>query len=159
MLRSSTIYLSVLIALAFAPPAVAWPDATYSDIFGNAMDILPPPLRQLLEDLDSSLDPACTTTSVAGSVQRAVEEFLSPNGSLTLASSAMRGAGCAIATLNDRGMESLVASQQQNFAPVFCGWHSVIEAGSLPDYLRLRNEERELLLNRFGRNSVNVTLR
>ncbi len=153
MLRSSTICLSILILLALAQPAVAWPDAAYSDIFSNATDMLPLPLKQLLEDIEFSLAPSCTTTPVERAVRQAIEEFSSPNGSLTRAISAMRDAGCAIAALNDPGMDRLVASQQQNFALVFYGWHPVIEAGNLPDYLRVRNEERERLLSRFGRSS------
>ena len=153
MLRSSIIYLSILMLLAFAQPAEAWPEAAYSEIFSNAADILPPSLKQLLEEIEASLNPSCTTTPVEGAVRQAIQEFSSPDGSLPRAISAMKNAGCAIAALNDPGMDALVESQQANFALVFYGWHPVIEAGNLPEYLRVRNEERERLLSRFGRSS------
>ncbi len=153
MLRSSIICVSILALLAFAQPAVAWPDAAYSEIFNNAAGVLPPPLKQLLEDIGFSPNPSCATTRVEGAVEQAIQEFSSPNGSLPRAISAMKDAGCAIAALNDPGMNALVESQQQNFALVFYGWHPVIEAGNLGEYLRVRNEERQRLLNRFGRSS------
>ena len=153
MLRLSIICMSILMLPALAQPALAWPEAAYSEIFSNATRILPLPLKQLLEDMESTLNPSCTTTEVDGAVRQAIREFSSPNGSLVAAVRAMKDAGCAVAAMNDPGMDALVASQQQNFALVFYGWHPLIEAGNLPEYLRVRNEEQLRLLNRFGRSS------
>ena len=138
---------------ALAQPAMAWPETAYSSIFDNAARILPPQLRQLMEDKESSLQASCSTGGVELAVEQAIGEFSSPNGSLTRALGAMKDAGCAVAAMNDPGMDRLVESQQQNFAVVFYGWHPVIEEGNLPEYLRIREEERRQLLNRLGRSS------
>ena len=119
MLRLSIIGVSILMLLAFAQPAIAWPEAAYSEIFSNATRILPPPLKRLLEEFGPAFNPSCTTSLVEHAVREAIQEFSSPNGSLPRAIGAMKDAGCAIAAMNDPGMDALVESQQQNFALVF----------------------------------------
>jgi hypothetical protein len=110
-----------MMMLVFAQLAVAWPDTAYSEIFSNTADVIPLPLKQLLKDFESSRNPSCTTTRVEGAVRQAIQEFSSPNSSLSRAINAMKDPGCAIAALNDPGMNALVESQQQNFALVVYG--------------------------------------
>ena len=153
MLRLSIIHLSVLMVLASAQPARAWPETAYPEIFDNAIRVLPPPLRQLLEDMESSLHQSCLPTRTEQAAAQAIEQLRSPNGSLERAVTAMKDAGCAIAAMNDPRMDVLVESEQKNFAVVFYGWHPVIEDGNLAEYLRIREEEHQRLLDRFGRTS------
>ncbi len=153
MVRLLVLCMSILLPLAVAQPARAWPEGAYSEIFNQARGVLPLPLKQLLEDVDTEFNPSCASDRVEEAAAEAIQEFSRPDGSLQRAIGAMKDAGCAIAAMNDPGMDGLVASQQQNFALVFYGWHPLIEAGDLPGYLRIRNEETEQLLNRFGRSS------
>ncbi len=153
MLRLSIIYLSGVIVLASAQPARAWPETAYPEIFDNAIRVLPTPLRQLLEDMESSLHQACSPTRTDQAVAQAIEELRSPDGNLERAVTAMKDAGCAIAAMNDPNMDVLVESERKNFAVVFYGWHPIIECGDLPEYLRIREEEHQRLLDRFGRSS------
>ncbi len=153
MLRLSIICLSVLMVLASAQPARAWPETAYPQIFDNAIRVLPPPLRRLLEDMESSLHQSCLPTRTEQAAAQAIEQLRSPNGSLERAVTAMKDAGCAIAAMNDPKMDVLVESERKNFAVVFYGWHPVIEDGNLPEYLRIREEEHQRLLDRFGRTS------
>ena len=153
MLRLSIICLSGLLVLASAQPAGAWPETAYSEIFANATRVLPPALRQLLEDMESSLHQSCLPAQTDQAAAQTIEELRSPNGNLARAVTAMKDAGCAVAAMNDPKMDRLVESERENFAVVFYGWHPIIADGNLTEYLRIREAEHQRLLDRFGRSS------
>lgn len=141
--------LAALALLLIAAPAGAWPTATYPKIFADARQTLPPPLRQLLVDLEGVLFEDCASVSVIEATDTAIARFTDPSVDLASSVAAMRDAGCAVASLNDPDLDALVASYSSRFSVVFYGWHPAIRDRDLEGYLEARRDEVEELESRF----------
>jgi hypothetical protein len=143
--------LVVLVALAGAAPA--WPPPIYTEIFRDARGTLPAPLQQLLRDMEPLLTRTCDAAALDEAASRAIAHFSDDGGDLAAAVEAMREAGCAAARLNDPGLDALVAAQQSRFPVVFYGWHTSIRDRDLAGYLKIRQAEVAELAARLGRTS------
>lgn len=143
--------LAVLMALP--PTARAWPSVAYPAIFADAVQTLPPPLRELLEDMKPVLARPCTTMALDQAASLAISRFTEENGDLAGAVAALRDAGCAAAALNDPSLDALVETHRTRFTVVFYGWHPAIQALDLPAYLEFRRGEVDTLKARFARTS------
>jgi len=131
----------------------AWPASAYPKIFQNALHPLPKTLGLLLKEYESVLMEPCQKQTVEAASQAAIEQLTRTDRNPRLAVAAIRDAGCAAALLNDPKLDSLVDANAGKFSVVFYGYHERILAGDLPGFLRLRNQERQQLLNRLNRSS------
>ncbi len=143
----------ILCTLWLALPATSegWPSSHYREIFLNAHRVLPPPLRQLLVDMDAVFEQPCEPKVLEQSVDRAIAEFSNRYGSLQRAGEALRDAGCAAAAMNDPRMDRLVQSHGGKFPVVFYGYHPFVRDGNLAGYLAIRREAQQRLAGRLER--------
>ena len=138
-----------LLWLALPTPSEGWPSSQYREIFLNAHKVLPPPLRQLLIDMDAVFEQPCEPSVLEQSVDRAIAEFSKRDGNLQRAVEALRDAGCAAAAMNDPRMDSLVQSHGRKFSVVFYGYHPSVRDGNLAGYLAIRHEAQNRLAGRL----------
>lgn len=146
---SQLLFLSILLVPASLG---AWPSTTLNKILHDAQRPLPKTLSSLLRDFDSVMRQPCRQTSIEEATARAVEQ-LKNKGNLSSVVAAIRDAGCAAAILNDPQMDSFVASQADKMSIVFYGYHDLIRAGNLADFIKARREERDRLFARLRRSS------
>lgn len=145
--------LTALAILALPGTVRAWPPVAYPAIFADALQTLPGPLRQLLEDMQPLLAQPCAPMPVDQAASLAISRFTEENGDLVGAVTALRDAGCAAAALDDPSLDALVESHRSRFTVVFYGWHPAIQALDLGAYLEFRREEVDNLKARFARTS------
>jgi hypothetical protein len=91
--------------------------------------------------------------TVEEACRRAIAEFSKRNANPANSVAAMRDAGCAIASISDPQLDSFVSIQLSKFAVVFYGFHPSIQAGRLPEFVKIRQEESQRLLQRLRRSS------
>jgi hypothetical protein len=153
-MRDTIIYgiVGVLIVAVFSASSMqAWPANAYGRIFRDAQRPLPKALSALLKDFESVLMEPCRPTTVEQATRAAIAAFEKKNANPGVAIAAMRDAGCAIAAMSDPQLDSLVASQASKFAVVFYGYHPSIRAGNLAEFIKVRKDESERLLQRLRR--------
>lgn len=141
--------LGVAAGLFSPPPAEAWPGPAYPEIFAEAQQTLPSPLRQLLADMEPVLHEDCGMMSLEEATRRAIDQFARPEGGVQAAVAAMRDAGCAAAAINDPDLDALVESYRERFSVVFYGWHPALQARDFAGYVAARTSEVEALETRF----------
>ena len=146
---------SLLVALILLTPlsASAWPASAYLKIFKDAQMPLPKSLAAFLKDFDKVLQQPCKVILVEDASKVAIRELSKKNGDLTASAAAIRDAGCAVAAMSDPQLDSLIASQADNFAVVFYGYHDLIRKGDLNGFLKIRSDESRRLLDRLHRSS------
>lgn len=144
---------SILLLLVLLQSRVdAWPTTSYYRIFQDAVRPLPKTLATFLKDFDSVLKGPCRPLPVDEAVQKAIDQLMKkadPRESVA----AMRDAGCATAGLSDPKLDALVESQADKFAVVFYGYDDRILRGDLKEFLKVRTEESDRLLQRLRRYS------
>ncbi len=146
--------LASLAASTLFPIALqAWPVSAYTKIFRNAEPPLPKALITFLKNFDSILMQPCRLMSVEDASKLAIATLTKKAGDPAVAVAAMRDAGCAAAAMSDPQLDSLVTSQLSKFSIVFYGYHPLIQSGNLDQYLKIRKEESEHLLERLRRSS------
>jgi hypothetical protein len=131
----------------------AWPASVYPRIFQNALHPLPKSMAALLKDFEPVLKEPCQKQTVEAAAKAAIEQLTKSDSNPRLAVAAIRDAGCAVAALNDPGLDSLVDANAAKFSVVFYGYHERILAGDLGGFLRVRTEEQQRLLRRLNRSS------
>jgi hypothetical protein len=146
---------SLLVALILLTPlsASAWPASAYAKIFKDAQMPLPKSLSAFLKDFDKVLQQPCKVMLAEDASKVAIRELSKKSGDLTASAAAIRDAGCAVAAMSDPQLDSLIASQAENFAVVFYGYHDLIRKGDLDGFLKIRSEESRRLLDRLHRSS------
>jgi hypothetical protein len=144
---------SILLFLVLLQSQVdAWPSTSYYKIFQDAVRPLPKALATFLKDFDSVLKSPCRPLPVEQAVQKAIDQLMKkadPRESVA----AMRDAGCATAGLSDPKLDALVENQVEKFAVVFYGYDDRILRGDLKEFLKVRTEESDRLLQRLRRYS------
>lgn len=150
-----TRFFSLLCLLWLVSPTQlgAWPAPAIAAIFHDAEKPLPPALGTFLKDFDTVLLQPCKTVGVEAATKIAIAELKTRRADLPTTAAAMREVGCAVAALNDPQLDALVAAQSKNFEVVFYGYHNLIQAGNLDEFLKARAVEREHLFNRLRRSS------
>src|SRR5262245_25756910 len=144
---------TLLVIVVLCPaPTFAWPSSTYGRIFKNAQKALPKALGTLLTDFEPILMEPCRAATVEQASKAAISAFATKsNPAMSVA--AMRDAGCAIAEMSDPRLDSLVSAQASKFAVVFYGYHPAIQAGNLNEFIKVRKDESERLIQRLRRSS------
>jgi len=123
-------------------------------MFRHAEGAVPKQLGTLLKDYESVLRQPCRDVTVTVAVKRAIDGFSHKNGNVAESIASLRDAACAAAAMNDPQLDSLVASQASKFAVVFYGYHESIQNGHLEEFLRIRNDESQRLLERLHRSAT-----
>jgi hypothetical protein len=148
-----TLSASILLLFVLLQSRVdAWPTTSYYRIFQDAVRPLPKALATFLRDFDSVLKGPCRPLTVDEAVQKAIDQLMKktdPRESVA----AMRDAGCATAGMSDPKLDALVESQADKFAVVFYGYDDRILRGDLKEFLKVRTEESDRLLQRLRRYS------
>ncbi len=144
---------ALTIALLLPAPATAWPRPAYAQMFRNAQQPLPKALATLLKDFESVLLEPCRPMSVEDAAKKAIADFTRKNSNPADSVAAMRDAGCAAALVSDPHLDAFMGAQVSKFAVVFYGFHPAIQAGRLSEFVKIRQEESQRLLQRLRRSS------
>src|SRR5262245_50073989 len=146
---------AILLAVTVISPAVthAWPQNAYNLLFKSAQKPLPKALSTLLADFQSVLMEPCKKITIEDATKAAIRAFENRKGNPAASVAAMRDAGCAIAEMSDPRLDSLVSAQASKFAVVFYGYHPAIQAGNLSEFIKVRKDESERLIQRLRRSS------
>jgi hypothetical protein len=151
MKRLSTLLLAVLFLLPV--PLEAWPASAVASIFKNAIHPLPKTLTSLLNDNQQVLMAPCRLLSPEAAAKAAIEQLTRKDSDPRLAVAAIRDAGCAVAAINDPGMDAFASANSEKFSAVFYGYDDRLLAGDLTAFLKTRSEESARLLARLKRSS------
>ena len=145
--------LLLLASVLFASNLEAWPVSAYPLMFRDAERALPKSLGTLLKDYEQIMRQPCRNTTVAIAAKHAIDGFSQKNVNIADSVAALRDAACGIAAMNDPGLDSLVASQSEKFAVVFYGFHTSIQNGHLDEFLKIRTDESQRLMDRLRHSS------
>jgi len=147
------VLLFIVAGAIFGSSLQAWPAAAYTKIFRNAEHALPKALAALLKDFDSVLIQPCRVMSADEAVEQAIKSFRKKNLDPAVLVGSIRDAGCSVAWISDPQLDSLVTAQSSKFAVVFYGYHPLIQDGKFDEFIKLRREESQRLLQRLRRSS------
>ena len=143
----------LLVLIACASNAYAWPVNARAKMLRSAQRALPKALATLLNDFDSVLVQPCRKLTVEEASRVAIAAFKDKTASPAAAVAAMRDAACAAADMSDPQLDSLVQAHLNEFAIVFYGMDPAIRNGDLAGFLKTRREESQRLLQRLRRSS------
>jgi hypothetical protein len=143
----------VLLLVLFQSQLNAWPSTSYYKIFQDATKPLPKALATFLKDFDLVLKSPCRPLPVEEAVQKAIDQLMKKNADPKESVAALRDAGCATAQLSDPKLDALVDGYASRFSVVFYGYDKRILTGDLKEFLKVRTEESERLLQRLQRYS------